>query len=114
MKAKNILWLGVISVGLYYLLKQNKAKSYLGDDENKLPDEADVDLKNVINGVEPSSLNATKEPKKEINLKEVEVPFRRELKLNNTIPLFKTWVIETTPKRREIRQTIPPLDINKI
>ena len=50
MKAKNVIILGAIGVALYYLLKKEKPSF------TELPDEADTDLEDVINGDEPSSM----------------------------------------------------------
>lgn len=50
MKAKNVIILGAIGVALYYLLKKEKPSF------TELPDEADTDLEDVMNGNEPSSM----------------------------------------------------------
>lgn len=62
MKAKNILWIGAIGVALYYILnKKNKNSARVS------PDEGDLDLQDVMNGDEPTSLKPV-DPKPTISL----------------------------------------------
>ena len=61
MKTKNVIILGAIGVGLYYLLKRKERKDDLVQ-SNLVPkgsdvDDGDKDLQDVINGDEPSSLS---------------------------------------------------------
>lgn len=78
MKAKNVIIIGAIGVGLYYLLKRKDRKLV---QSNLVPkgsdvDEADVDLEDVMNGDEPTSLAPVDPLPRMISMKEKEALFK--------------------------------------